>query len=71
MLPNSCQSAAKQQRLWDAPANYIQQQPGTEKRGRQQGGSLFGKASLLYGETVIEYHSVSDIAARTTRCYST
>ena len=36
---------------------------GTEKRGRQQGGSLFGKTSLLYAETVIEYHSVSKVAA--------
>ena len=33
------------------------------KRGRQQGGPFFGKASLLYRETVIEYHWVSDIAA--------
>ena len=24
---------------------------------RQQGGPFFGKASLLYGETVIEYHT--------------
>ena len=41
----------------------LQHSSGAEKRGRQQGGPLFGKASLLYGETVIEYHSVSDIAA--------
>ena len=41
----------------------FQQQSGTGKRGRQQGEPLFGKASLLYGEIVIEYHPVSDIAA--------
>ena len=35
----------------------------TERRGHPQGGSLFGKASLLYWDTVIKYHSVSDIEA--------
>ena len=34
-----------------------------EMRGRPPGGSLFEIASSLYGETVIEHHSVSDIAA--------
>ena len=33
------------------------------KEGTPARGSRFGKASLLYGETVIEYHSVNDIAA--------
>ena len=41
----------------------LEQSYETEKRGRPQGVSLFGKASLVCQETVIKYRSVSDIAA--------